>query len=389
MILISDERKGEGAMSRVPGRTIVVLLLLSLSRVAAAQCGGEDRWPVKAAADTGATQVDVGHALPTLLKDLVLLIRPQVPSDEVTRLPEERVVRVVDGRLVKFTLESGKTGDQDYHLVVSDDTLQFSPGGSGTQPSAHSFIAEILNPGCIAGRKGTDPTPSHFQAQLAAVRDKFNQRFPNITGGWNPANGIAVHITGVEFFDRPHGQTGRALNGLEIHPVLDIEFDDTPAPISPATTPSPLLNAGFEAGAQDWTASASVISNDAAEPAHSGSWKAWLGGYGTPHTDTLSQQLVIPGSAQTVSLNFYLHISTAEQQLQQFDTLEVQIRSASGQLLKTLKTYSNLQATPGFSLQTFDLSPYKGSTIRVELVAREDNGSMTSFVVDDFSLVIH
>ena len=30
------------------------------------------------------------------------------------------------------------------------------------------------------------------------------------------------------------------------------------------------------------------------EPAHSGSWKAWLDGYGTTHTDTLSQSVTIP-----------------------------------------------------------------------------------------------
>jgi len=34
---------------------------------------------------------------------------------------------------------------------------------------------------------------------------------------------IKVRVTGVVFFDRVHGQIGVAPNGVELHPVLDIE----------------------------------------------------------------------------------------------------------------------------------------------------------------------
>ncbi|MGW3044235.1 M4 family metallopeptidase, partial [Kitasatospora sp. NPDC001159] len=56
-------------------------------------------------------------------------------------------------------------------------------------------------------------------------------------------------------------------------------------------TPAQLLgNQGFETGsAAPWTASSGVIDNSSSQAAHSGSWKAWLNGYGTTHTDTLSQ----------------------------------------------------------------------------------------------------
>jgi hypothetical protein len=46
-----------------------------------------------------------------------------------------------------------------------------------------------------------------------------------------------------------------------------------------------------------------------------------------------------------------------------------------------------MQASPGFHLKTLDLSPYIGQTIRIHFVAKEDNGSMTSFVLDDFKIV--
>ena len=34
--------------------------------------------------------------------------------------------------------------------------------------------------------------------------------------------------------------------------------------------------------------------NGAGETSHSGTWYAWLDGYGTTHTDTLSQTVTIP-----------------------------------------------------------------------------------------------
>jgi hypothetical protein len=33
-----------------------------------------------------------------------------------------------------------------------------------------------------------------------------------------------VKVTGVGFFDRVHGQNGVAPNGVELHPLLNIEF---------------------------------------------------------------------------------------------------------------------------------------------------------------------
>lgn len=38
-----------------------------------------------------------------------------------------------------------------------------------------------------------------------------------------PRNQIKLRVTGVVFFDRVHGQVGVACNGVELHPVLDIE----------------------------------------------------------------------------------------------------------------------------------------------------------------------
>jgi len=325
----------------------------------------------------------------------VLLPRPTIPPGEDTRTSSEMTVRVVDARLVKFKQETGKTGDADFHLVISDETLLFSQGGMTQPPSPHSVIAEIPDPACIGGRHGTVQPPSHFQAQLENVRAKFLQQFPNVHSGWNDAAGVPVRLTGIGFFDKPHGQVGRALNGLELHPLLDIEFNPTsPAVVTtptPTTTPASaavaLANPTFEQGAVGWTASADVITTSSGEAAHSGEWKAWLGGYGTAHKDKLAQTVTLPATASTISLTFYLHIDSEEDNSTAFDKLRVRVRDADGTLLKTLKSFSNQDAAPGFALQSFDLSAYKGRTIIIELEAQEDARTVTSFVVDDFAIV--
>jgi hypothetical protein len=148
-----------------------------------------------------------------------------------------------------------------------------------------------------------------------------------------------------------------------------------------------LGNPGFETGtASPWVASSGIIDNSTGEAAHSGSWKAWLDGYGTTHTDTLYQQVAIPSTATSATLTFYLHIDTAETGTTVYDTLKVQIRNSSGTVLATLATYSNVNAASGFTQKSFDLLAYKGQTIQVYLVGAEDSTQQTSFVVDDFAL---
>ncbi|MDX6500091.1 MAG: hypothetical protein QOG23_3351 [Blastocatellia bacterium] len=156
------------------------------------------------------------------------------------------------------------------------------------------------------------------------------------------------------------------------------------------TTQQLLGNPGFENGSGSpapWTVSAGVIDNSSFEAPHSGSWKAWLNGYGSVHTDTLWQQLSVPATATSASLSFWRHIDTTETSTTTaYDTLKVQVRNSSGTVLATLATYSNLNAGAGYTQVSFDLSAYKGQTIQIYLVGTEDSSLKTSFVVDDFLL---
>lgn len=158
--------------------------------------------------------------------------------------------------------------------------------------------------------------------------------------------------------------------------------------VSNTTSTQQLLgNPGFETGtATPWTASTGIISNSTSEAAHSGTWKAWMDGYGSAHTDTLGQTVTIPSTATTATLSFWLHIDTAETGTTAYDTVKVQLRNTSGTVLTTLATYSNVNAATGYTQKSFSVLAYKGQTVQVYLVATEDASLQTSFVVDDFAL---
>ncbi|MGW7259709.1 M4 family metallopeptidase [Streptomyces sp. NPDC054834] len=141
-----------------------------------------------------------------------------------------------------------------------------------------------------------------------------------------------------------------------------------------------LGNQGFESGSTTWTASSGVITNESGQTAHGGSYYAWLDGYGSTHTDTLSQSVTIPSGCKA-SLTFYLHIDTAETTSSTaYDKLTVTAGST------TLATYSNLNKASGYSQKTFDLSSFAGSTVSLKFTGAEDSSLQTSFVVDDTAL---
>jgi hypothetical protein len=156
-------------------------------------------------------------------------------------------------------------------------------------------------------------------------------------------------------------------------------------------TPTQLLgNPGFENGSTNpspWTVTSGVIDSSSTKVSHSGSWKAWLNGYGATHTDTVLQTVAIPANATSANLAFWLHVDTLETSTTKaYDTLQVQVRSSSGTVLATLATYSNLNVISGYTQMSFDLAAYKGQTIQIYLIGSEDASLKTSFLVDDFTL---
>jgi hypothetical protein len=141
-----------------------------------------------------------------------------------------------------------------------------------------------------------------------------------------------------------------------------------------------LGNPGFESGATVWSQTSGVIGQygSSGEPTHSGTWDAWMDGYGSTHTDTLSQSVTLPSGCTTYTFSFYLHIDTAETTTSTaYDKLTVQVGST------TLATYSNLNKNTGYVQKSFSLAGYAGQTVTLKFTGTEDSSLQTSFVVDD------
>ena len=220
---------------------ILVLLwtLLAFASLSYGQtCGGTERWAVKDGTDSSASSIDLNNATPIDIPSLDSFPAPHLPTNNTTRVvPDETHVYRVRARLVKWKHET----DSDYHLVLTDDTLRYTDDSAGIPPTGHSVIGEIPDLNCVSGAHATFGTSTPFHDSISSARDALDQQFPNAdqSGAWNDAAGLPVEVTGVGFFDRPHGQTGRAPNNIEIHPILSISFNHGVPTPGPGPTPVP------------------------------------------------------------------------------------------------------------------------------------------------------
>ncbi|MGW8359973.1 M4 family metallopeptidase [Streptomyces wedmorensis] len=154
----------------------------------------------------------------------------------------------------------------------------------------------------------------------------------------------------------------------------------TPGPCNPAQL---LGNPGFESGDTAWTSTpvGSIIDNGIKLQPRTGTWKAWMGGYGFTKTDALSQTVTIPAGCPT-TLTYWLNINTNEIMNTVYDTLKVQANGT------TLVTYSNLDKNNDYVKKTIDLSAFAGQSVTLKFTSAEDYAMQTSFLLDDIALTV-
>lgn len=179
-------------------RSLLVAIAIFASTTAAFACGTE-RWAVKTVTDADAAAVALTPH-PATIGDLVTLPAPGDPNSQPSNrfAPTELTVYQIAAVLSVIKREK----DEDYHLVISDPN-------DGT-----TMIVESPNPHCADG--------SQFAAQIADVRATIDDELGAIRRRRQP--GVPVIVTGVAFFDPLHGQEGVADNGIELHPLLSIQF---------------------------------------------------------------------------------------------------------------------------------------------------------------------
>ncbi|WP_317441655.1 hydrolase [Streptomyces collinus] len=288
-----------------------------------------------------------------------------------------------------FSIDSLSIGS-DYPSAISDSTDPVLHGSFGTvtksliasgttatlKPADNSAVKGLLYRTGYSGNTGAFFLTSTFGSGRVAfwgdsspIDDGTGQSGNTLYDGWNDsgATNAALALNATAWL-AGSGTGGGGGGGT-------------------CTAAQLLANPGFESGAGSWTSSSGVITDDSGEAARTGSYKAWLNGYGSAHTDTLSQSVTIPAGCTTADLSFYLHVDTAETTTSTaYDTLKAQVLNSGGTVLSTLATYSNLNAASGYTRRGFSLASYAGQTVTVKFTGTEGSSLQTSFVLDDTAL---
>ena len=293
-------------------------------------------------------------------------------------------------------IRTGQGASQDITLATGSFPVQsiwandFDNGTGGCETS-HPIISTgatvtVTNPGSQSGTVGTMISPLPVQASDSAAGQTLSYTASGLPAGLSISSGGKISGTPTTAGTSTVKVTATDSTGATGSTTFTWTVKSSGGSGSGCTAAQLLGNPGFETGtAAPWTATAGVI-NDTGQPAHSGRWNAWLDGYGVPHTDTLAQTVSIPAGCTSDSLSFWLHIDTANTSGAAQDSLKVQLLNASGTVLTTLASYSNLNANSGYAQKTFNVGAYAGQTIALELTGVETGNGETSFVVDDFAL---
>ncbi|MDQ1639117.1 MAG: hypothetical protein QOF62_2456 [Pyrinomonadaceae bacterium] len=259
----------------------------------------------------------------------------------------------------------------DFSLTASSSTLNVAQGSSVNTTIATSTTGSFNSSIALAASGLPAGTTAGFNPSSIAAPGSGSSTLTINVGSTTPTGTYNISITGSG-----GGKTHNASITLTVG-------------ATGGASQQLLGNPGFENGANaaPWVVSAGVLDNTTLQPSRTGAWKAWMNGFGSPHTDTLSQTITIPANATRATLSYWLYVYTAETTASvAYDTLAVQLRNSSGAVLTTLTNYSNLSPKFPYAQASFDLTSYKGQTIQLYLVGTEDQGLQTSFLIDDFSL---
>ncbi|MFD5088894.1 M4 family metallopeptidase, partial [Kitasatospora sp. NPDC058406] len=264
-------------------------------------------------------------------------------------------------------------------------------GADGAEYTAVAAAWSAVNVGTAPP---SSPTLTHPGDQVTAIGTAVDLLIPTAGGTGKPTYTADNLPTGLSI----DAATGRITGTPGTAGTTTVTVTATFPPGATASTaftwavtdgtgPCPsaqlLGNAGFESGtAMPWRVTPAVLGADPAQASHTGSWKAWLNGYGSVHRDTVSQTITVPAGCRA-TLNYWLHIDSAETTPStKYDRLTV---TANGQ---EVATYSNLDRASGYTLRTVDLSSYAGQSVTLEFTGREDATAQTSYILDDITVEI-
>jgi bacillolysin/thermolysin/neutral peptidase B len=195
------------------------------------------------------------------------------------------------------------------------------------------------------------------------------------------------------------GLTGVGLTG-EVGPTPP----PTATPRGGRTTPEPqptpnrtagctelVQNPGFEKSQPDpwveYTALEVPIVTD--ELAHTGKRSAWLGGSDEEAFHYIYQDIEVPANVKNLTLSYwhYLHEEFAERGGETESQFSVLLANTDGDIIAELEVFSSAEANEDWAQSTISLNKYAGKVVRLAYTADMTQGNISSFFVDDVSLL--
>ena len=166
---------------------------------------------------------------------------------------------------------------------------------------------------------------------------------------------------------------------------------NVPPPNQP-TTPgctNLIVNGGFEDENSGWV---EVTNGQTAiidtELPHGGTRSAWLGGNDQESVQYIYQDVVVPGNANSVKLNYWRLVHEEKTDPTATDAkFWTVIANGNGDPLATVEQFVSSQGDDVWKQGSFDISQFAGKPVRLAFIAENSQGNISSYFVDDVEML--
>ncbi len=258
-------------------------------------------------------------------------------------------------------------------LTVGPTSLNFGGVPIGACVTANFAVQHVVGTAPATGTVSASPNPP----------------FGIVSGSSFSLSGGGSQLVDVRFCPRV---VGPASGSAIVSSSATFTGTNTVALIGAGT--SLLTNGGFESGTTGWVFSGAFQADSRFANSRSGTGYAYLarsdGSGGDNLIGSMYQAVAIPSAAISPTLTFWYNITSWETSSTPFDVLNVRILNSGGTYLATVAVLSNLHkaALRVYSSVTFDLTPFKGQTIRIHFLGTTDGILPTVFRIDDVGITV-
>jgi len=260
----------------------------------------------------------------------------------------------------------------DVNVTTSSDST--APVATVTSPQNGAQVSGTVTVSATA-TDPDDPTVASMQVFIDSVMVAQNTNSNTISYSWNTTtytNG--QHSIYAKAYD--------AAGNVGTSSTINVTVNNTASQL--------IVNGGFETGnLSSWSAGGVYLPFVVTGHAHAGTYSSQLGassGSEPNGNSSLYQTITIPSTVTSASLTFWYWPSTTDTIT--YDWQEAQVQNSSGTMLAQIMKVSSNSHT--WTQKTFDLTPYKGQTIRIYFNDHQDGyGDLTYMYLDDVSVTTH